>query len=388
MSARVVFAPDSFKGTISAAEAAECLAEGWRSVRPHDEVVLAPMADGGEGVLDAVERSVPGSERRPVTVTAPDDRVVESSWLLLPAAAGEEGPTGVIELASTSGITMLPRLRPLEAHTLGFGQAVRAALDAGVHRLVLAIGGSASTDGGAGLLAELGARLLRADGTPAVPGNAGLGEIARVDLSRMRSLPAGGAVVLGDVTNPLLGRDGAVAVFGPQKGIGVSMAAPAEARLAHFAGVLQTACGTDPEVPGTGAAGGTGFALLAWGAGLQSGAEAVAEVIGLARAVQGADAVVTGEGRYDGQSESGKVPSQVRSTARSAGASALLVAGAFGAEPQGFDDAVSLVELATSSEGEDAGGELPEAGAAAAMADPHRWLRTAGAVLAERFADR
>jgi glycerate kinase len=373
----VVVAPDSFKGTIGAAEAAEAIAAGWRSVRAGDDVVCAPMADGGEGVLDAFERAVTSSIRMPLSVTAPDDRVVESWWLWLPddaapraeAPTGRLGGTGVVELANTSGITMMPRLRPLEAHSIGFGQAVRAALDAGVDRLVLAIGSSASTDGGAGLLTELGARFVRADGTSVVSGNVGLGDVVRFDDSELLPLPPGGAVVLGDVTNPLLGSAGAVAVFGPQKGITPSMAVPAEERLAHVARLIQDARGTDPATPGSGAAGGVGFALAAWGAELRGGAAAVAEAIRLDAMLSGADIVVTGEGRYDGQSESGKVPSHVREAARAAGARVLLVAGAISAEPQDFDDAVSLTELAGSAD--------------AAMADPARWLRAAGARLAE-----
>ncbi|WP_314149630.1 glycerate kinase, partial [uncultured Leifsonia sp.] len=154
----VVVAPDSFKGSASATEVASALADGWRSVRPGDVVRLAPMADGGEGTLDAFEVAVPGAVRHPVRVTGPSGDEVDASWLLLPDG------TALVELAETSGLGLLRRPAPHDAHTIGFGQAIAAALDAGATALLLAIGGSASTDGGAGALTALGARLLDADG--------------------------------------------------------------------------------------------------------------------------------------------------------------------------------------------------------------------------------
>ena len=198
MTHRVVFAPDSFKGTIGAAEAAAALAEGWRSIRHHDEVSLLPMADGGEGTVDAFATAVPGARRMPVTVTGPEGTPIEAVWLLLPPGDGAAGGTAVVELASTSGIELLgspPRLRPLDAHTRGFGEAVAAALAHGVDRLVLGIGSSASTDGGVGLLSALGARFTDAAGDPIAGGGRGLADLAAVDLSRLASVPAGGVTV-------------------------------------------------------------------------------------------------------------------------------------------------------------------------------------------------
>ena len=442
-SRRVVFAPDSFKGTATAVEAAEALATGWREVRPHDELRLVPMADGGEGTLDAFEIARPEARRIPVRVTGPDDAVVEAYWLHLPDdgsagrgvegdagdrdrdgggghgdgperddrfddRAGRIGGVGVVELASTSGITLLHPLRPLEAHTLGFGQAIRAALDAGVDRLVLAIGGSSSTDGGAGLLTALGARFIGADGLDVPLGNGSLGSVVRVELGALVSVPPGGVVVLSDVTSPLLGRHGAVAVFGPQKGIGESIAPPAEERLDHFARIVRDAvrglpsgpgrpgepsAGAHPlplddlgrpeaeestgdrhpihrDEPGDGAAGGAGFGLRLWGAKLAPGASAVAQTLGLASIVEGAHHVVTGEGRYDHQSESGKVPSEVRRLARDAGAGVSLVAGAVEGRPELFDHALALTDLAGSPE--------------RALAEPLPWLTEAGRRLAAR----
>jgi glycerate kinase len=382
----VVIAPDSFKGSASAASVATALAGGWRSVRPHDEIVLRPMADGGEGTLDALELALPTGERMPVTVLGPDDVPVTAHWLLVAAPDGTR--TGIVELASTSGIELLTRLRPLTAHTRGFGQAVVAALDAGVDRLVLAIGGSSSTDGGAGLLTELGARFTDAAGTPVPDGARGLALVARADLSGLRALPPGGAVVLTDVTSPLLGPTGAVAVFGAQKGLTRDDAPGVEAALGHYAALVATAASTGTGIgtgigtgtdtgasgaaarAGAGAAGGTGFGLRVWGAELQAGAAAVAHEIGLADAVARADVVITGEGRFDGQSEAGKVAGHVRDLAVAAGARPLLVAGVIDAPPAGFAASVAL-----------AGPEL--AGSpAASLADPQHWLRAAGAQLA------
>ena len=315
------------------------------------------MADGGEGTLDAFEVAVAGTRRFQITVQGPDDREVETSWLLLPDG------TGVVELASSSGITLLEKLQPVGAHTVGFGQAIAAALDHGVARLLLAIGGSSSTDGGAGALAALGAVFLDADGQRLPPGNSALARLAEVDLSGLRPLPPGGAAILSDVTNPLLGSTGAAAIFGPQKGADASQIAALEANLERLALFLPG----ESEAAGAGAAGGTGFGLLAWGAQMTPGSFAVGEALGLPALVQDADVVITGEGRFDAQSADGKVPSYVAGlTAQSA--QALLVAGQIAAPAQDFALAISLTELAGGPEG--------------AMADPLRWLRQAGAFLA------
>ena len=355
---RVAIAPDSFKGTATASEVTAALAEGWLSVRPSDTVIRMPLADGGEGTLDAFELAVADARRMPVTVTGPDGRPVDASWILLP------DNSAVVELATTSGITLLDPLQPLDAHTIGFGEAIAAAVDSGVDRLYLAIGGSSSTDGGAGALTALGAVLSDSSGQPVVPGGRGLATVAAIDAAHLRALPAGGATMLSDVTNPLLGPLGAAAVFAPQKGADEVQVAELDSGLERLASVL----GGDPSTPGAGAAGGTGFALLAWGATVAAGAEAVGEVMHAPETVASATIVITGEGRFDGQSDAGKVPSYVRSLAEQTGASPLLVAGAITAEPDGFAHAVSLTELAGSAE--------------AAMTDTVHWLREAGAQLA------
>ncbi|MET4639726.1 glycerate kinase [Mycetocola sp. 2940] len=355
---RVAITPDSFKGTATAIEVTTALAEGWLSVRPGDTLIRMPLADGGEGTLDAFELAVPGARRMPVTVSGPDGRQVEASWILLP------DNSGVVELAVTSGITLLHPLQPMEAHTLGFGQAIAAAIDSGVDRLYLALGGSSSTDGGVGALTALGAEFADAEGRPVPPGGRGLGAVASIDTTHLRAVPAGGATILSDVTNPLLGPNGAATVFGPQKGAAAEQVAELDAGLRRLAALL----GTDPETPGAGAAGGTGYGLIAWGAVMASGAEAVGEVMHAPDAVASATVVITGEGRFDGQSDAGKVPSYVRALAEAAGATPLLVAGAITAEPTGFAAAVSLTELAGSAD--------------AAMTDTVHWLREAGARLA------
>ncbi|TFD54590.1 glycerate kinase [Cryobacterium frigoriphilum] len=359
-SLQVVIAPDSFKGIASAIEVAGAIAAGWASVRDSDDVRLMPMADGGEGTLEAFELAVPGARRMPVTVTGPDGRPVAAYWLLLPGP-GSSG-TGVVELAGTSGLTLLDALRPLTAHTLGFGQAIAAALDHGVDRLLLAIGGSSSTDGGLGALTALGARATDAAGRPVAPG--GLSAIATLDLTGLRPVPAGGAQILCDVTSPLLGPSGAAAVFGPQKGANSEQVVALEAAVARFAGLVAV----DPATPGAGAAGGTGFGLLAWGATMAAGAAAVGTALGVAGAVAGASVVITGEGRFDAQSDAGKVPSYVAGLAAEAGARAYLVAGLIEADIGRFAGAESLTELA--------------GGGAAAMRDPLRWITLAARRLA------
>ncbi len=364
---RVVLAPDSFKGTITAADAAASLAEGWSSVEPAATFVHRPMADGGEGTVAAFEAAVPGSRRMPVIVDGPAGMPVDTSWLLLPVSADSPGGTAVVDLASTSGIELLDELRPWDADTTGFGQAIAAALDHGATRLVVGIGSSASTDGGTGMLTALGARFLDASGEPVARGARGLADIASVDLSGLRTAPQ--VRVLTDVTNPLVGPRGAASVFGPQKGLARDDIPQVDAALARLADLL----GLDSALPGTGAAGGTGGALVVWGATLAPGAAEVADLIGLADAIADADVVITGEGSYDGQSGDGKVPSFIAGIAASAGATAMLAAGRItdDSDTALFAASESLTEIAGSSD--------------AALADPARWLREAGALLARSF---
>jgi glycerate kinase len=355
----VVVAPDSFKGTATAAAVAAAIGDGWLAARPDDTVTLLPMADGGEGTLDAFAAAVPGSRRVPVTVTGPAGAPVDAEWLALPDGRA------VVELAATSGLPLLSMLEPDAAQTTGFGEAIAAALDAGATGLVLGIGGSASTDGGAGLLGALG---LGGVGAGAGPGSL-LDGLGALTTSTLRPLPPLGVTVLTDVTSPLLGPTGAAAVFGPQKGVTPDRVPVHEARLAAWAARFPD---VDPTTPGAGAAGGAGFGLLVWGATLARGAGAVAAVLGLPDAVATADVVVTGEGRFDGQSAAGKVASVVYAMAE--GRRRMLVAGAIDAPVDDFDAAASLTVIATQTTGEPSD----------AMADPLRFARIAGQRLAAR----
>jgi len=362
---RVVIAPDSFKGTATARDAAEAIARGWASVRPADDVVLAPQADGGEGTIDAVAATDPGAAVHTATVTGPDGRPVTVRWLL--RGSGE----AVLELAESSGLPLMTTLDPLGATTRGLGELIGHALDAGATSITIGLGGSASTDGGAGALAALGMTLTDASGRALPDGGGALSRLERLDVSALRTTPAGGVHLLTDVTAPLLGPTGAAAVFGPQKGARPGEVATLEAALARFAELL----GGDPELPGTGAAGGAGYGFsAAWAAALVPGAPAIAALSGLPALAAGADVIISGEGRFDATSSGGKVVGHVLSlvppTAR-----AIVVAGTFAADPALPDGrptaAVALDRLAPST--------------VDAQRDALHWLRVAGARAAEQL---
>ncbi len=357
---RIVVAPDSFKGTIGATEAAAELAAGWRSGRPGDAVTCVPLADGGEGTLEVLAAAWPAARWHQAAARGPRDGCVDSCWLELP------GQTGVVELARTSGLPLLAVPDPLRAHCAGVGDLVGRALDAGASTIVIALGGSACTDGGTGALAALGARFLDAGGRELPPGGGFLAGLAAVDLTGLRPPPEGGVTCLTDVGAPLLGPRGAAAVFGPQKGADPRQVAVLEAGLTRLAELL----GGVPGASGAGAAGGAGYGLAAaWGARIAPGAAELCRISGLDAALRGADLVITGEGRYDATSVGGKVPAAVIAAAARAGAAAAIVAGVIAAvPPAGVLRAVSLTGLA--------GGTGP------ASADPGRWLRHAGRLLA------
>ncbi|KAA9105871.1 glycerate kinase [Microbacterium rhizomatis] len=362
--ARVVIAPDSFKGSITARAAARAIAAGWLTVCPEDTVIPAPMADGGEGTLAAFESHSKGATRMPIRVSGPHGKKVNAHWLLL-----RDG-TGVVELANTSGIELVPSiddLLPLEANTVGFGEAIRDALRAGVNKLVLAIGGSASTDGGAGLLWSLGARLKDQDDQELPPTPRGLQHVARIDRATLAAPPRGGVTVLTDVSAPLLGPTGAATVFGPQKGASQSDIVLIERALKNWAGLLDA----DPSRAGAGAAGGTGFALAAWGGQLVPGAREVAKLIDLDHTVSGADLVVTGEGRFDGQSAHGKAPTVTSDIARARHIPTALIAGRIDVDTSEYDWALSLTDIAGSPN--------------SALSRPATALNRAGALLATSY---
>jgi glycerate kinase len=351
----IVIAPDSFKGSLPAREVAEAIADGWHSVRPDDTIRSIPQADGGEGTLDAIEAAVAGSVRRDAgLVTGPDGRPVRGEWLELP------GRVAVVELAQMCGLPLMKALDPIGATTYGLGQVIRAALASGARRLVIGLGGSASTDGGAGALAALG---LAAQGGELRAG--GLGSIVTLDRSRLLAPPED-VVLLSDVTNPLLGQNGAAAVYGPQKGARPDQVESLDAALARFSGLL----GGDPAQPGAGAAGGTAYGFsTAWGATIEPGAAYLSTLTGLPDAVARADLLLTGEGRFDATSAEGKLVGQLIRLAGEHGVAAGVIAGQLAVPPVDADGeplwAASLAELAGTTE--------------AAMADPARWLRVAGA---------
>jgi glycerate kinase len=354
-----VIAPDSFKGSLPAAAAAAALAAGWHAARPGDEVHTVPLADGGEGTLDVLAAAVPAARWEQAQVTGPAGQPVDCPWLVLPDG------TAVVELAAASGLPLLSRPDPLGAHTIGLGEVIGCALDAGARQLTVALGGSASTDGGTGALAALGARFTGADGRPLPAGGGALPRLAAADLTGLRPPPPGGVSCLSDVRAPLLGPAGAAAVFGPQKGARPDQVALLDRGLARLAGLL----GGDPAAPGAGAAGGTGYGLAAaWGALIVPGAPQLARLAGLDQALAGAGLVITGEGRYDQTSGTGKVAGAVFAAAATAGVPAALVAGQVAARPPAGVPVLSLAGLA---------GGVP-----AALADPARYLRLAGQRLA------
>ena len=325
---KLVIAPDSFKESLSARAVAEAIAAGWARVYPDAELLLCPMADGGEGTVDAL-LSATGGKLQQTRVSGPLGDPVEAHWGLLPDAQA------IIEMAEASG---LHRVEPgrrdvLAASSHGTGELIRAALDAGVRRIVLGLGGSATNDGGAGLLAALGVRFLDREGQELPLGGAALARLSQIDLTGLDTrLAQVEVMVAADVDNPLCGPRGASAVFGPQKGASPEQVAQLDEALGHYADVMAATLGEDlRDFPGVGAAGGLGFAARAvLRAGFRPGVELVAELSGLVEAMQGADLVITGEGRLDGQSLHGKTPVGVARLARTAGVPVIALAGSLG----------------------------------------------------------
>jgi len=336
---RIVVAPDKFKGSLPAAEVAAAVAAGLREVSGDAEIVTLPVADGGDGTADAAVAA--GFERVPVTAAGPLGDPVRASY-------ARRGEVAVVELAGVCGLGRLPgrQRAPLTASSFGAGEVLRTALAAGARQVVLGVGGSASTDGGAGLLQALGARVLDGRGESLglevggrrLAGGADLGSVAALDLSSLdpRLRPAGcgasGAAELtlaADVDNPLTGPDGAAAVYGPQKGASPADVARLDAGLERWAAVVAAAVGTDwSRAPGAGAAGGVGFAALAvLGARLRPGIELVLELTGFTSRLAGADLVITGEGSLDAQSLAGKAPVGVARAAARLGIPVVAVAG-------------------------------------------------------------
>ncbi len=320
---RIVLAPDKFKGSASAREVAGALAAGLRAARPDLEIAEFPVADGGDGTVAAAVAA--GFAEIPVTAAGPVGDPVGTHFAL-------RGRTAVVELADVTGLRRLPGpgLAPLTASTFGVGQVITAALDAGATEIVLGVGGSASTDGGAGMLQALGARLTDADGRDLARGGAALAGLAAVDLAGLDRRIAGARFLVAcDVDSPLTGPAGAAAVFGPQKGAGPAEVGLLDRALAHWAAVTARVTGRDAaRVPGAGAAGGTAFGALAYlGADLVAGADLVLGLIGFDAALAGAGLVVTGEGSLDRQTLTGKAPLGVARAAARRGVPVVAVAG-------------------------------------------------------------
>ena len=344
---KIVIAPQGFKGSLTALEIARAIEEGLKRVLPDAHTVLVPVADGGDGTLQSL---VDSSGGRTVTamVTGPLGNPVQAQW----GALGD-GVTAVIEMARASGLALLKREErdPLRATTRGTGDLIRAALDSGHRRFIIGIGGSATNDGGAGMAQALGARLLDAQGRDLPPGGAALARLDRINVSGLdRRLKESKFIVACDVNNPLCGPTGASAIFGPQKGATPDMVKQLDAALAHYADVVQRDLGVDVrDRPGAGAAGGLGAGLMAFvSAELRAGVDIVLEAVGLAKKLEGADLVITGEGQIDRSTAFNKAPVGVARLAKQRGVPVIAIAGSLGEGYQqvhglGIDAIFSLV---------------------------------------------
>lgn len=351
---RILIAPDSFKGSATSIEVAAAIARGWLSERPHDEVIQIPFADGGEGTLLAIEYALSSSQR----VYCPEVSAV-AYWLLL------DDSTAVVELAQVSGLTLLPTLDPMGAHTFAFGQVLKAAaLDSRVERIYCALGGSASTDAGVGALMALGFNFLDSSGASVDLGGEALCEIENISIKNVISAPKDGIVLLVDVHSPLLGQDGAATVFAPQKGATADQVVLLEIALKHFVQITGSI-----DTPGSGAAGGTAFGLCAlWGAKISGGAAKIADLCGIDAALNSAHLVITGEGRLDFQSFQGKVVGHISQLAASGDVPIAYCVGSLeGDFPSESVGGVSLSTIAGSPE--------------MAMSNPERYLFEAGVQL-------
>jgi glycerate kinase len=344
---KIIVAPQALKGSLDAAEVGHAIAAGIHVVLPGAEVTVVPVADGGEGTVSALVAATAGHTLS-VRVTGPLGQPVEAHYGLLgadhvpesqPGATRSvpdlDGRTAVIEMAAASGLPLVPREHrdPRIATTRGTGELIRAALDAGARRLLIGIGGSATNDGGAGMVQALGVHLLDDQGQELLPGGAALARLDQIDLSgldpRVRETEV---IVASDVTNPLCGPLGASAVYGPQKGATPEMVAELDAALAHFAEVIRRDLGTDvAALPGAGAAGGLGAGLIAFlHARLQRGADMVLQAVGLEQRLEGASLVFTAEGRLDDQTAFGKAPGTVAALAHRHGIPVVVLAGGLG----------------------------------------------------------
>ncbi|NQE48528.1 glycerate kinase [Herbaspirillum rubrisubalbicans] len=319
----VVIAPDSFKGSLSAQEVASAIGAGIQAALPHAQVRLCPIADGGEGTLDALMHA--GGERLTLSCRNAAGHPMEAAAGVLKDGSAVVESAAIVGLTDAAGTAV-----PVEQRTtLGVGDAIKSLLDRGARRFLVALGGSSTNDGGAGLLVALGVVLRDAAGHIVPPQPCQLHRVASIDATGLDSrVKQAHFVAMSDVDNPLCGEEGATAVFGPQKGVQAEQVEHLDQALAHFASVLETALGhRAADKPGAGAAGGLGYALLMLGAQFRSGAETVADHIGLDHALAGADWLITGEGRSDAQTLHGKAPFIASQRARRAGVPTTLLSG-------------------------------------------------------------
>ena len=330
---KILLVPDSFKGTLSSRQVCQVMAGQLRRFFPQAQVKSIPVADGGEGSVEAFLAAA-GGERRTRTVTGPFGEPVEAFYGIL----GDDR-TAVIEMAACAGLPLAEgRLNPERATTYGVGELLLAAKEAGCTKAILGLGGSCTNDGGAGAAAALGAKFTRADGAAFIPTGGTLGEIAALDVSPVaQALQGMELTAMCDIDNPLYGEAGAAAVFAPQKGADAAMVARLDAGLRHLGQVSARCLGRDfSHLPGAGAAGGLGFGMAAFcGAQLRMGIDAVLDAVGFDSLLPGTDVVFTGEGKIDSQSARGKVVSGVAARCRKAGVPVVAVVGQIG---QGFEE--------------------------------------------------
>ena len=326
---KIIIAPDSFKDSLSAEGVAQAIASGLAQVWPDAQLIQCPMADGGEGTVDSVLAACNGQLRHQ-NVRGPLGAAVEAHWGWL-----ADSRTALIEMAEASGLQLVPpgQRDACKTSTYGTGELIRAALDAGAERIILAIGGSATNDGGAGAMQALGVQLFDAEGQALPPGGLALSRLATIDLGQLDPRLAQVRFdIAADVNNPLCGPHGASAIFGPQKGANPEQVQELDAALGHFADHCASDLPKDVrDEPGSGAAGGLGFAAKAFlGAQFRAGVEVVAELVGLDEAVRGADLVITGEGRFDAQTLRGKTPFGVARIAQRHNVPVIVIAGTLG----------------------------------------------------------
>ena len=330
---KILLVPDSFKGTLSSRQVCQVMAGQLRRFFPQAQVKSIPVADGGEGSVEAFLAAA-GGERRTRTVTGPFGEPVEAFYGIL-----GDGRTAVIEMAACAGLPLAEgRLNPERATTYGVGELLLAAKEAGCTKAILGLGGSCTNDGGVGAAAALGAKFTRADGAAFIPTGGTLGEIAALDVSPVaQALQGMELTAMCDIDNPLYGEAGAAAVFAPQKGADAAMVARLDAGLRHLGQVATRCLGRDfSHLPGAGAAGGLGFGMAAFcGAQLRMGIDAVLDAVGFDSLLPGTDVVFTGEGKIDSQSARGKVVSGVAVRCRKAGVPVVAVVGQIG---QGFEE--------------------------------------------------